>query len=738
MRTSEGAAPQSSAATTAEFNAAQQHHRAGRLPQAEAIYRKILRQHPTHAEALHMLGMLAAQTGHHGAAIELLEQSVAVNPANGDCYNNLGNALDLHGELDRAIASFQQAIKLNPKKASYHLNLANAQLSKGAYETALEVFRKALSLQSQYPEAHFGLGNALAKMRRFDEAIRHYQKAIALKPDYIQAYNNMGTSLGMAGQADQAIDCFKKILLLEPDNATALNNLGNELQALSRLDEALAKYQRAVEVNPEFAGAHNNIGRILQQQENLEEAIVSYRRAIKHAPRHVAAYGNLATAMLALGRTNESLDTYREALDIELDPQLYSNYLLASQYSNTVSHAEVGAFHYAYSRHFETPVLNNRLPHGPPKVGSHPLRVGLVSGDLRQHPVGYFLENVLANLDQEKINITLYSCNWYEDALTARIKAMGFIWRDLVNLTDDSAARKILDDGIDILVDLSGHTALNRLPIFARKPAPVQVSWLGYWATTGLQAMDYILADTLSIPADEAGRFVETPYYLPDTRLCFTPPFDAPVVAELPALQNNYVTFGSFNNLSKINESVVLLWGRILNSVPNSRLYLKTSQFDNAAVRRTFLDSFARFGITQDRLILEGKSSREEYLRAYHRVDIALDPFPFTGATTSVEGLWMGVPFITRKGDSMLSRQGECLLNAVALPDWVARNDDDYLRCAVEKASDLAQLAALRQRLRAQLLASPICDAARFARNLEQAFRDMWQRHCQARASSHA
>jgi predicted O-linked N-acetylglucosamine transferase (SPINDLY family) len=307
---------------------------------------------------------------------------------------------------------------------------------------------------------------------------------------------------------------------------------------------------------------------------------------------------------------------------------------------------------------------------------------------------------------------------------------MGFAWKSLVGLSDDRAAHRVREDAIDILVDLSGHTAHNRLRLFARKPAPVQVTWLGYPATTGLQAMDYILCDRYVAPANESDHFVEKPWYLPNTYLCLTPPQDEIAVGALPALTKGRVTFGCFNNLTKMNDAVVALWAQVLHAVPGSRLFLKTNQLNDPSLQRATLSRFADRGIAADRLTLEGASSHADYLATYNRVDIALDPFPFTGGTTSVEGLWMGVPVITKRGDRFIAHQGESILHNVGLPDWIAADNEAYVAIAVARAADLSGLATLRAKLRSRLLASPLCDAPLFARNLEAAFRGMWQAYC--------
>ena len=359
--------------------------------------------------------------------------------------------------------------------------------------------------------------------------------------------------------------------------------------------------------------------------------------------------------------------------------------------------------------------------------------MGLLSGDLHDHPVGYFVEGILSQLTSNpsaKLVLIAYHNHFYTDALTVRIKACCQGWHSTMGVSDEALSKRIRDDGIDILIDLSGHTARNRLPLFAWKPAPVQVSWLGYFATTGVAAIDYLIADPWTMPETEEAYFTEKIWRLPETRLCFTPPDVDVEVSPLPALSNDYITFGCFNNLAKMNDDVVALWARVLASVPGSRLFLKAKQFKDVSTQQNTIERFAAHGINADRLILEGFESREKYLAAYHRIDIALDPFPYPGGTTSVEGLWMGVPVLTLAGERFLSRQGVGILMNAGLSEWVAADIDDYVTRAMSHSAGLQRLAALRKGLRQQVLVSPVFDAPRFARHFEAALRGMWQEWC--------
>jgi protein O-GlcNAc transferase len=355
------------------------------------------------------------------------------------------------------------------------------------------------------------------------------------------------------------------------------------------------------------------------------------------------------------------------------------------------------------------------------------LRVAMVSGDLNQHPVGYFLESLLAKLDPARVELIAYPTSQRFDALTRRIQPKFAAWKPLYALHDEASARLIHADGVHVLLDLAGHTGYNRLPVFAWKPAPVQVSWLGYFATTGMAEMDYLLADRVGVPESQQQNFTESIWYLPDTRLCFTAPASAVAVAPLPALQNGYLTFGCFQNLSKVGDEVLAAWGKIFAALPGARLRWQSKQLGDAAVAQQQRSRLREHGIDAARVSLHGSASREAYLAAHAEVDLVLDTFPYPGGTTTCEALWMGVPTVTLAGDTLLSRQGASLLAAAGLDDWVATNVKDYIAKAIAMANDTPKLMTLRKGLREQVNTSPLFDAKRFAKNFEDALWGMWQ-----------
>ncbi|MEJ2033782.1 MAG: tetratricopeptide repeat protein, partial [Deltaproteobacteria bacterium] len=542
-------------------------------------------------------------------------------------------------------------------------------------------------------------------------------------------YNNLGNVLRDQGKLGEAVANFQKALVLKPGHASAHCNLGSAFQDQGKLEEAEASYFRALALEPNLVEAHNNLGNVLKDQGKLAEAVSSYRRALALKPDFVEAHNNLGNALKARGELEAAVLSYRKALSLKPDyADAHSNLLLCLHYLPSLSSSDYFGEARGYGRQAASQV-SERFSDWHCSFTPERLRVGLVSGDFRNHPVGYFLEGLLANIDPNRIELIAYPTHQQEDELTARIRSCFVAWTPLQGMKDEMAARLIHTDGVHVLLDLAGHTANNRLPIFAWKPAPVQVSWLGYPASTGLAEMDYLLADPYVVPLEDEGHFTETIWRLPESYLCFSPPQAAVEVGPLPALAAGRIVFGSFNNPTKMNDSVVALWAKVLHAVPDSRLFLKARPFSEPTVAEGARHRFEALGIAPERLVLEGYvPRREEHLAAYNRVDIALDPFPYNGTTTSVEGLWMGVPFLTRRGDRFVSRVSESIARNAGLADWVAMDDEDYVAKAAAHASDLEKLARLRAGLREQVLASPVFDAPRFVRNFETALWGMWRR----------
>ncbi|MEM5284573.1 tetratricopeptide repeat protein [Paraburkholderia sabiae] len=636
------------------------------------------------------------QAGRTAEAADLYKQILQHDETHADALHFLGVLACDVGNLPAGLELIEKSIQLHPN-AIYLNNLGNMRGRARDQQGAIAAYRAALSLAPDYADALSNLGYVLRETGDSLGAIRCCKQAVRLNPAHAQAWINLGNALLDFGSDEEALDSYIKALALNPNDANAHNNVGNILEKYGRAASAAESYQRALALEPHRASLHNNLGNVLRDQGQLDQATASYKQAVALDPGFAQAHSNLLLLLNTRPDVslNEQFDEARKFGERQTAK--------AQRFEHAASASEAGKR----------------------------LRVGFVSGDLNSHPVGFFLESVLGHLDRARIELVAYATRNRDDAVSQRLLPQFSAWHDVSRLDDAICARRIRDDAIDILVDLSGHTNHNRLPVFAWKPAPVQATWLGYFATTGLASIDYVIADRHVLPLDEASQFLEAPWHLPDSYLCFTPPpFDI-AVGPLPAnaIANGAITFGCFNHLVKLNDAVVALWARVLDAVPGSRLLLKTRQLDDPTVQQATLDRFAAHGIDAKRLILEGQSPRAELLAAYNRVDIALDPFPYAGGTTSVEALWMGVPVLTRRGERFLSHVGESIVNTAGLPDWIASDDADYIAKAVSFSAQRDELAALRSTLRERLLASPLCDAPRFARHLEDAFHGMWARH---------
>ncbi len=467
------------------------------------------------------------------------------------------------------------------------------------------------------------------------------------------------------------------------------------------------------------------------EQDKGQEAVDCYEQALRLKPDYAEAYNNLGVARLAQGKLDEALACLRQALHLKPDyADAHNNLLLNMQYQPGITLAELAEVHAEFARQQATPFRAAWKPHENVLDPDRKLRLGLVSADLGVHPVGYFLIGAAENLDRSQMEIVCYSDRLGADAMTKRFQAVAAIWSNVIGLRDEELAEQIRADQIDLLVDLAGHTSGNRLLVFARKPAPIQLTWAGYVGTTGLTAIDYLVADRFYVPQEAERYYCERILRLPDAYVTYEPPTYAPLVKPLPALTSGQITFGSFNNPLKITPEVVRVWAGILRRVPRSRLVLKYRGMSDALAAGRFTEMFAVEGIEPGRLELLGFSPHAELLEHYNRIDIALDPFPFSGGLTTCEALWMGVPVVTCPGETFASRHSLSYLSVIGLNETICQSLSEYENCAVALAGDLPRLADLRLGLRRQVGSSPLCDSRRFARNLLAALRDAWRQYC--------
>jgi protein O-GlcNAc transferase len=709
------------------------HHQAGRLREADDVYRKILAAQPKNADALHLLGVIAGQAGRHEEAARLIREAIAAAPGNPEYYCNLGTFLQNQGQLDEAIECFQRALALKPDLSEVNYNLGNAWKIKGQLDQAVSCYQREVALKPDHFQSHNNLGAALADLDRLDQAIASYRRAMELKPDNPQTYNNLGNTLTKKGELDQAIFCYQRALALKGDDHEIHFNLANAWQDKGQLDQAIACYQRAVGLKPDYIDAFNNLGIALANEGRLDQAVVCYQRMLAVRPDHADGHYNLGKTLAQSGQIDRAISHYQKALALKPDyVKAHCNLLYTLLFLPVSDPHRLFVESEQWDREHAQPLRQFIQPHANDRNPERRLRIGYVSPDFRDHPVGRFMASLLTAHDRRAFEIFCYAQVPRPGEITAKLRGLADNWRSTVGLSDEQVADMIRQDGIDILVDLAGHTADNRLLVFARKPAPVQINYMGYPATTGLSAMDYRFTDALVDPPDVTDGFhSEQLIRLPRSTWCCPEFENAPAVGGLPALEAGRVTFGSFNNLAKVNEPLLKLWAKVLNSTGSSRLLLKAKGLSSESVQRQVCRVMGEAGIEPDRIELCPWVPAADHLARYGHVDIALDTYPYHGTTTTCEALWMGVPVVSLAGDGHVSRAGVSLLTNVGLPELVAQSSEEFVRVATELAGDLPRLAELRATLRERMRNSPLMDARRFARDVEEAYRTVWREWCE-------
>jgi protein O-GlcNAc transferase len=657
-------------------------------------------------------------------------------------YGDLGNTLLQRGNFDAAIENYRRALSLKPDLAGVHSNLGVALQMQGKLDAAAEHYRQALSFNPDFAEAHNNLGLALQNQGKLDMAIASFYKALSLQPDYAEAYNNLGFALQNQGEPDLAIANYHRTLSLKPNYADAHVNLGNLFQSMGKPDEAISCYRQALSINPDFAGAHMNMGNAFKDQGKLDEAINCYQQALLIQPDFADAYMNMGTARKDQGRLDEATASFRKALELKPDFTLaYSALLFFHAYQVTLDPDQ----YLSLARGWEqacVPAADRlaarRRTFRRTALAGRRLRVGYVSGDFRQHAVSYFVEQLFARHDRTRVELFAYSTHGRRDAVTERLQAMVDRWVPITGVPDDAARDRIEADGIDVLIDLSGHTAHGRLGIFARRAAPVQAHYLGYFAGTGLTEMDYWVGDEILTPAETDPHFSERVWRLPRVWVSYEGKVDAPQPDWRPDADGT-VWIGSFNNLGKLTPATLALWAQVLHALPHGRLLLKTKELADAGNRQRTQDALAGHGIPAERIELQSGNLTPDWashMAYYNRLDIALDPVGAVGGgTTTCDALWMGVPVIALEGDRMAARMTASMLGALDHPDWIARSEAEYVNKVVALAADVELRKTLRPAQRGRMASSPLCDARGLASRLEDAYSEMFGQWLQQRAS---
>jgi protein O-GlcNAc transferase len=638
--------------------------------------------------ALFQAAHAAYQAGDLTTAERLCRDLIAAHPDAAVGHNLLGIVLCGAGRGEAGLSALDRAVDLAPDDAGFAANLGVALSGLGRTDAARRALERSLDLAPDQPRAWSNLGSVLRAEGRLDDARRAYEQATTRDPGFAEAWSNFGNVLSDLDDIPAAERALRTAVALNPDHAAAHNNLGTVERRLGRYGAAAACFGRALQLDPAYGEAMNNLAEVFRETARAADALTLYDAALERlaadAPERAGVESN---RLYALNMTEDGA-------------------------------ARTEALARAFAAGFDDPPRPAAS-----SAEARALRVGFVSSDLRRHSVSYFLEPLWDALDPASVEVLAYPASPLADAVTERLRARAALWRPLVGLSDDAAARAIRADGCDVLIDLNGHTMGNRLGVFARRAAPAQATWLGYPNTTGLAQMDARLVDAVTDPPGAAQWHSERLIRLDRPFLCYRPPDDAPAVAA--RADDAPVTFGSFNNLAKVSAATLDLWSAVLRAVPESRLVMKTKPLADEGVRARVLDAFADRGVTADRLDLLGWITRGSPLAAYARIDVALDTVPYHGTTTTCEALWMGVPVVTRAGSVHAARVGAALLGACGLDDLAAETDDAFVRAAVALAADGARRAALRRSLRDTLRASALMDAPGFASAFETAMRSL-------------
>ena len=736
----------------------------GKPQESEAAYQSALQLEPNDPIAWYNLGHLYQLWGKWQPACDAFRRAANIQPSFTEAWNKLAAASLQSNKLDDAMEACERALALQPQLPAGWFHKADVLGRRKLWTESRQALEKAITLQPQFPEAHNNLGLALKALKLNDAAIQAFNTALAQDPQFTEPYNNLGQMELDAGNHEKAFSWLNRSMQINPNEAQSLFCMGNLLNAVGRYDEAASHLRRAIEIRPDFPEALNNLGNILLTLRRHDEGLQAFQRAIQSRPDYheayanlgnlqreakfpdlaeesmlqairlkpdfAAAHSNLGNAYFDQGKIDLALESYKKGIDLGQDERDFvPNYLFALNYSPSLSDAHIAAEHQKICQEKfsqladNTPFTNTRDP-------NKRLRIGYVSPDFWMHPVARFMLPIFQHHNRDNFEIVAYSSRYLKDGFTEECAKHIDLWREAHHLSDAALAKQIRDDNIDILVDLTMHSRDCRPGLFARKPAPLQVSYLAYVGTTGQSTMDYRLTDIhLDPPTGPESPFLEKPLRLSRCWWTFQPPVRTTIadVAPPPCVKTGTITFGSLNNFVKVNEGIRALWAKVVASVPDARLLLHIKE---SRARSGLLEFLASHGLPPERVTLIGYQDGPSYMATYGQIDIALDPSPFAGGTTTFDALWMGVPVITLAGDRMASRGGRSILTTLGRPEWVADSPEQYIAIAQNLAANPAQLATIRSRLRDEIKNSPLMDNAGFTLDMEKQYRAIWRTWC--------
>jgi protein O-GlcNAc transferase len=717
-----------------QLSLGQVHAAASRMEDSIAAYRQAAQLAPELPDVWFGLGIALQAANRQTEAVEIYRRLLHIQPEHVDGRHNLASALELCGQMDEAVTYYRETLKLDPHRASTYNNLSSALLRLGRGEEAILAARRALELEPDSAIACNNLGCALTAARQLSEAVIRLRHAVSLRRNFAEAWYNLANALRERGRFGEAAEACRRAVALRPDRGESHVNLGNILQRLRKFDESMACYRRALELKPNDVEALSNLGNGLRNSGRLDEAMAAFQACVALQPNFHVAQCNLGNALKDAGQIVQAIECYRRAVEIRsTDVISHSNLAYSVYYHPDYDSAAI----LAEARGWDAIHAQSLAGGGDHENNRDPerrLRIGYVGADFREHCQSLFTIPLFAHHDRDRFEIFCYANVEIPDLTTKRIRGLVDCWRDTVDLSDSEVAGLVGIDQIDILVDLTMHMSNGRPLSLARKPAPVQVAYLAYPGTTGLSAIDYRLTDPyLDPPGETDADYVEQSLRLPDTFWCYDPLSDTPVTNSLPLITERRVTFGCLNNFCKVSDPTLALWSKVLQAVDGSRLLLLAPV---GAARQRVLDRLREENIDLARIDFVEHRPRAKYLELYHRIDVCLDTLPYNGHTTSLDSYWMGVPVVTRVGHTVVGRAGYSQLMNLGLSELVAWSDDEFVSIAARLAADQSRLAHMRTTLRGRMERSPLMDAPRFARNIEAAYREIWQRWCASGGSN--
>ena len=716
------------------YNQAVAHFNNDNLEKAKQFCDAITSAAPDHVDAINILGVIAQRNNRHDLAVAQFKKAVNCARRQWVHYHNLGISLSNLELYADAINAFRHALAIVPDKSNILLDLASIFEKTGNFQEAIASLQQAIALQPKLAAAHNNLAIILTNQGRLQEAVASFQQVLTITPDCVETLKNLGLILTSLGRLAEAIASYRQALAYAPNNLELHSKLGILFTSQGRLPEAVTSYKNALAIAPNSAAIHNNLGDAQRDLGHLDAAVISLRQAIYLQPDFAIAHNNLGETLKSLGKFSEAVASFKKAIALKPDyGKAHNNLLLCSQYIPDQTPEKLFALHKDWADHFFNNSNSEIFAHKNNQQTKRQLRLGLLSPNFRRHPIGYFMLGFFSHRQQKDVAIVGYA-DCQPDAITKQLAASadGWVWSK--NLGDSELAKLIYEDRIDILIDLVGHTANNRLALFAQKPAPIQITWAGYVGTTGLKTMDWLLADSHYITADEEKYYSERIIKLPDSWVCYTPPDYTPPITKKPAkTSDNAFILGNFGNPAKINAKMLAAWAKILLQLPQAKLLLIYLGMDSTANSQRIKTYFKKAGIDPERIQIDGHKPNKEFLASYNSVDLALDTIPYSGGLTTLEALLMGVPVVTIRGATFAGRHSTSILSTTGLAELVTDDMDSYCQLVVDLANNRQRLAKLKAGLRNRLLNSPLCDYDKFSADLVIELKKVWLDWCKGR-----